>query len=359
MSGGIAFGYFIFQYEGHLPHMVVLTRNTFDPFQTILQRLGVVQDILQTTTPAKGLRNLLDVLDSGRPAIVWADMVNLPYNALQRATDYWAMMPLVVFGHDGEHAFLADRSSQPLTVTAAELEAARARVKKDKFRVLSIDPPRPEKLASAVSNGIWDCIRLFTEKPPRGTTRNFGLSAMQHWASMLTNTRNPQSWARALPPGPEMFAALSGHGAVPGLYSWVQAWGDGGGERARYAKFLEEAAVILERPALKQVAPLFRKSHAAWAELADLALPKSVPALAEARRLHDKRASLFWERGSEALDELLALAEKQRELSARMKREFPLDEAQAADLRAALSAQVLKIHDIEKQAVQAMQDAMA
>jgi hypothetical protein len=359
VSRGIAFGYFIFQYEGHLPHLAVLTRNTFDPMQTILQRLGIVQHILQTNAPGKALRNLHEVLDSGRSAIVWADMVLLPHNALPPGTGYWAMNPVVVYGHDGATAWLADRSSRPFTVAAAELEAARARVKKDRFRVLSIDPPRPEKLPAAVASGIWDCIRLFTEKPPRGTARNFGLSAMLHWAKMLTNTRNPQSWARVFPPGAEMFAALSGHAWVPGLYSWIQAWGDGGAERARYAAFLEEAAGILNRPGLAQVAPLFRAGHAAWRELAGLALPKDIPALAEARRLHDDRARLFWERGGEALEDLRALAEQQRRLGERMKHEFPLGDAEAAELRAALAEQVVKIHDLEERAVTALREAMA
>jgi hypothetical protein len=30
VSGGIAFGYFTFEYKGHLPHVALLTRNTFD-----------------------------------------------------------------------------------------------------------------------------------------------------------------------------------------------------------------------------------------------------------------------------------------------------------------------------------------
>ncbi len=359
ISGGIAVGYFQFHYEGHLPHTILLTRNTFDPMNTILQRLGIVQDILQTSNPEKGLRNLLDTLENGRPAIVWADFTQLPYNALPANAGYWGMLPLVVYGHDGEQATLADGSSQPLVVSAAELAAGRARVKKDKFRVLSLNPPRPEKLPAAVTAGIWDCIRLFTEKPPRGTGKNFGLSGLENLAKMLTNTRNPQSWARALPPGPALFAALAGHESVPGLYGWIQGWGDGGAERARYADFLDEAAVILERPALREIATLFRHSHKAWAKLADLTLPHSIPALAEARQLLDRRARLFWERGTAALEEIRAVAQQQANLHARMTKEFPLDEAGAADLRQTLSEQVLVILEHERAAVAALREAMS
>lgn len=359
ISGGIAVGYFQFHYEGHLPHLIVLTRNTFDPMNMILQRLGIMQDILHTTSSEKGLRNLLDILENGRPAIVWADFTQLSYNALTSNAGYWGMQPLAVYGHDGEQATLADGSSQPLVVSAAELAAARARVKKDKFRVLSLNPPRPEKLPAAVTAGLWDCIRLFTEKPPRGTAKNFGLSGLENLAKMLTNTRNPQSWARALPPGPALFAALAGHEAVPGLYGWIQGWGDGGAERARYADFLDEAAVILERPDLQTAAALFRRSHAAWAQLADLALPESVPALAEARQWIDRRARLFWERGTAALEDIRATARQQAELHARMANDFPLDEGGAAAMRQRLSEQVLVILEIERGAVAALRAAMS
>ncbi|MBI3158392.1 MAG: hypothetical protein HYZ26_02185 [Chloroflexi bacterium] len=360
ISGGIAFGYFVFQYAGHLPILALLTRNTFDPMQTVLERIGIVQTVLQTASAEKGFKNLLDTLENGRPAIVWADVQSLPYNCPAQEDNYWAMMPLVVYGHDGEQAYLADRSSRPLLVPAETLHAARARIKKDKFRVLSLDPPNPERLQAAVSSGLWQCIRLFTEKPPRGTARNFGVSALKHWASMLTNTRNPQGWTRAFPPGPAMFAALAGNGGpMPGLYGWALGWGDGGAERARYADFLDEAARILNRPALRQVAVQFRHSHAAWRELAALALPDSAPSLAEARRLHDRRARLFWEQGGEALPDLQELARQQRALAARMEREFPLDETQAADFRAALAIQVLKIYSLEEEAVTALRDAMA
>ena len=48
VSGGIAFGYFTFEYKGYLPHVSLLTRNTFDSFTTILERLGIPQDVQQT-----------------------------------------------------------------------------------------------------------------------------------------------------------------------------------------------------------------------------------------------------------------------------------------------------------------------
>ena len=82
VSGGAVMGYFSFAYEGYEPHVVILTRNTFDPMDTLLARLGIVQTVRQTARADKGVANLVDTLADGSPAIIWADMYSLPYNAL-------------------------------------------------------------------------------------------------------------------------------------------------------------------------------------------------------------------------------------------------------------------------------------
>jgi hypothetical protein len=59
----------------------VLTRNTFDPWDTMLSRLGVVQEMQHTAKADKAYDTLRQTLEDGVPAIVWADMYSLPYNA--------------------------------------------------------------------------------------------------------------------------------------------------------------------------------------------------------------------------------------------------------------------------------------
>src|SRR5215510_8948921 len=65
VSGGIAFGYFTFEYKGYLPHVAMLTRNKFSPFNTILERLGIAQDIQQTSKAEIAEKNLVSDLESG------------------------------------------------------------------------------------------------------------------------------------------------------------------------------------------------------------------------------------------------------------------------------------------------------
>ena len=129
ISGGIVMGYFSFAYEGYDPHVALLTRNTFSPLDTLLERLGVDQEILQTSLPEKGRENLLRVLESGFPVITWVDIFSLPYLGISNDDNMYLMAPVVVYGYEtaSNTAWIADRSRVPLTVSAEQLDQARAR----------------------------------------------------------------------------------------------------------------------------------------------------------------------------------------------------------------------------------------
>lgn len=356
VSGGAVMGYFSFAYEGYDPHAVILTRNTFDPMDTMLSRLGVVQTVHQSTRPEKGLANLLDTLEDGSPAIVWADMYSLPYNALPFDSGMWAMMPMVVCGYDADAdtVRIADRARVSLAVTTAELAAARGRVAKEKQRLLVLDHPDPAKLPAAVQAGIWDCIKLYTEAPPKGARTNFGLAAYQHWAKLLVDPKPRMSWAK-------QFAAPGGLLAgLTSVFNHVAIFGkDGNAERLLFADFLDEAAVILGRPALVEVAHSFRDAGHAWDALGEALLPDSVAPLGRTRALILRRHHLFLGRGGDALADIRQVDDELAALKRAMVAGFPLDAARVAALLGDVRDHVLAIHDIEAGAVATLRDAMS
>lgn len=359
ISGGVTFGYFVFGYKGYPPQLNLLSRNTFDPLETLLTRLAAPREVTHSADEKKAEATLIETLEGNHPAIVWADYCTLPYNDLPPDIGWWAMQPLVVFGLENGVAHIADRSRKPLTVSAAEFSKARARVKKDKFRQMTLAAPDLSKLKDAVQKGIWQCVALYTEKPPKGAKTNFGFAAYRHWATMLTNTRNAQSWARFFPPGPEMWSALAGGSYVPGLISWIETWGMGDGmERGAYADFLDEAAMLLKKPKLSRAAEHFRASQQAWHELGCIAMPDDAPLCREARELIVRKHQRFVEGGQVAMDEIKAANARLREINVTAAKDFPLSEAQAVAIREAMSAQVMTIHDLEYEAVKAMQAAM-
>jgi uncharacterized protein DUF4872 len=272
----------------------------------------------------------------------------------------WAMMPVVVYGVEGDTVYIADRSRQPLTITLDELTRARARVKQDKFRVMDLDATDMDKLPAAVQKAIWQCISLFTDAPPKGTRQNFGFAALQHWADMLTNTRNKHSWQRYFPPGERLYNALAGDIAQPGAFDWICIWsGSDGAERALYADFLDEAAFILGKPALKSVAEQFRRSAAAWNTLAKALLPDDVPLLKETRDLKLRKRALFVEQGMAALDEIKTIHARLQALKDSAASDFTMTAAEYATFRETLRAHILTIHDIEREAITALQEAMS
>lgn len=354
-SGGIVFGYFLFAYEGYDPHLALLTRNTFDPMQTMLEHLGIVQDIAQTSTAAQGEQNLIDALENGQPAIVWADWFSLPYNALPYDENNWGIFPLVVYGYEDGVAYLADRADVSLQVSADDLMKARARVKKERFRVMTLDMPGVDKVIQAVHRGIWETISLYTEKPPMGRAENFGLLAYQEWATMLTNTRNKRGWSRFFPPGRELFAALAGRPWQPGAFTWVRSADGDGAERGLYADFLDEAAIILEKPEIKDVAAQFREARDAWITLSEALLPDDIPLLKEMKALLLERGWLFKTEGAAALDRIRSIDTRWEEIREAVSADFPMSESELVAFRENLAEHVLTIHDIEYEAITDLQ----
>jgi hypothetical protein len=355
ISGGIVMGYFSFAYKGYDPHVALLTRNTFDPLDTLLERLGVDQEVRQTSLPEKGLANLLDTLQSGLPAITWIDIFSLPYFELPNDDDMYLMYPVVVYGYDEPPgaAWIADRSSAPLQVTTAELALARARIKKDKFRVLILGDPDPRRLAGAVQQGIQDTLKLFAGRPPRGPGANFGLGGYQRWASLLANPKASNSWASVFPPGRPLVAGLTS-----AFYGTIQNGEGDGAERDAYADFLEEAALILEKPTLREAAARFRESALAWQALGCALLPDEIKPFGELRRLIRERRGLFVRQGGQARAEIDSINRSIHQMKDELAADFPLSGNALEAFLAVLRDQVLRVHDVEKVAVQVLGAAM-
>lgn len=356
LSGGAVMGYFSFAYEGYDPMARILTRNTFDPWDTMLSRLGVVQNVFQTAKADTAARNLATALEEGTPAIVWADMWSLPYNALEWDKGMWAMFPILVYGFDPDgRVMIADRARVGLSVVAEELAAARGRAKNSKHRLITLEAPDPAKLPAAVSAGIWDCIRLFTEAPPKGGKNNFGLAAFRWWAELLTKPKARMSWEREFPAGIKMWAGLTS------AFTDIVLFGKGEGnfaDRMLQADFLDEAAIILDRPGLREAAGGFRRSAAEWATLSRLLLPDEVEPFRETRALMERRRALFLERGNAAVEEMKDIDGRLAAIQVGMATDFPLSAVEVEAHRARLAAQIMVIHDIEAETIEALKGGM-
>jgi hypothetical protein len=126
-----------------------------------------------------------------------------------------------------------------------------------------------------------------------------------------------------------------------------------------YADFLDEAAILLERPGLREASERFRAAAAAWWALASALLPDEVEPLRETRELMLRRHHAFLERGNAAGEEMESIDARLQALKESIAGDFPLDAGQVEALRASIAVCVMTIHDIEGPAVEAMRIAMA
>lgn len=356
ISGGIVMGYFTFDYEGLDPTVRILTRNTFNPLESIYERLDIKTKVLQTANPDKGVENLLAVLESGSPAIAVADMFSLPYNVLDYDEGMWAMLPILVFGYEQDlnEVWIADRSERQLSVTTDELATARGRTKKNKFRLLIHEPPNPDNLEQAVMDGIQDCVNNFTQPPPKGSKNNFGFLAYQKWIDLLLKPNLRNSWHKDFAPGSRMYAGLIS------AFEDISIFGkNGGAERTLYAQFLDEASILVSKPVLKEIAGQFKESAEAWDALAASLLPDEVPLFRETRNLILKKHQLFLKQGSPALEEMLTIKDRLTALRKLVGEDFPLDNSQAEELRIEIANRVKAIKEIEFKAIEELRHSIS
>jgi len=355
ISGGIVMGYYTFDYEGRDPMVRILTRNTFNPLETIYQRLDIKSSVKQSTSSEKGIKNLTAELESGSPAIVYADMYSLPYNALDTDQGMWAMLPILVYGYDQDsnEVFIADRSTKPLSVSTEDLIQARGRTKKNKNRLLIHEQPNPEKLEMAVMEGLIDCVNYFIQPPPKGSKHNFGFMAFQKWIDLLQKPNQRGSWQKEFAPGQRMYAGLKS------AFEDICIFGKyDGADRKLYAQFLDEANKLLSKSELKEIAEQFLMSAKAWDDLADSLLPDEIPLFKETRTLMLRKHRLFLEQGSSSLEEMIHIKIRLSELQSLVDNDFPLTQSQVEDMRDEIAGKVKAVRDIEFDAIDNLSKAI-
>ncbi|MGH2619397.1 MAG: DUF4872 domain-containing protein, partial [Anaerolineales bacterium] len=172
-------------------------------------------------------------------------------------------------------------------------------------------------------------------------------------------TRSPQSWERLLAPGSRMYAALAGSDYQPGAFGWARTFPSNQvDDRKLYADFLDEAALILRKPKLKPAGAKFRASSAAWQELASALLPDEVPLFKETRQLLLRKRDLFINKGDAAPEERKVISARLAEIRTSIDKKFPLSAEGVTRLRGRVAEQVLKVSEIEREAIDLMQAAI-
>ena len=302
VGGGLGAGYILWEFDSLQFRARVLTLGFRRLWQypdrwarQTAERLGLHAEVHETGG-AKGAAAALDAqLEQGLPAIAWIDTATLGHRDEPEWRDGFGGPPLIVYERTGDGYAIDDRSAQRIIVPAERLAAARARVGSYKHRLITIDPERVElDLRPAVEEGLRLQVEHLSEK-----SDSFSLPAWRKWARMTTDPRNKKGW-------PTVFADGLGVGSLRASIYTNAA--HGAHLRGLYADFLDEAAALLEREALRDAAAAWREAAACWGPILDAALPPGD----ELRGLIDAGATARWElqrRRDEAVEEPPAVGE--------------------------------------------------
>ncbi len=317
---------------------------------SICDRIGAKTRLVTASSPAAGRKKLIAELDAGNTPIVWAHRGDLPYFAEPTYSQTYHTL-LVSHIDDAGTAHVADISNKRLSVTLDDLDHARRTTWSPKFRMMIVEPPtKKPDVKKGFLTGLRACHEMNTSEK---SIKNVGLTGLQKWADLLTDSKDKKGWPSFFPRGEQLYYGLTS------TYTQIESRGFGGSaNRELFADFLSEAAPVIGRTDLEKAADQFRGSAKAWGKLAKNALPAAVPLLKEARNLLAKRMKLFRTKGMKGLDDMSAIQRRLDEISGDARRDFPMSDDAIEKHFAKLRKDVLAILEIERCGFQLLGEAL-
>ena len=358
-GGGLGAGYILWEFESRKGALLTLGfRNQWQYpgipgwFGKTTERLGV-PTVLHETGGSRAAREALDAaLADGSPVVVTVDQQTLGLWGLPPELSGYGGYPVVVTGRTDDGYLVDDRGTAPFVVPAEVLAAARGRSPSYRHRLIELRPapgPLPaDRLREALLAGLADQVDHLSSG-----SDSFSLPAWRKWSRLMTDRRNAKGWPRVFAGGHGLFDALVS--IVEQVDDGVGAWG--GHLRDLYADGLEEAAAILDRPALREAAGAWRASADLWQELAEAAVPAAVDGAADAVELAEALHDAVL-RGEPGRAQARTAAAGLWDIRGRYADAWPLAEDATEALLADLGGRLAAIHAAERTALDATRRAI-
>jgi hypothetical protein len=347
LGGGIGCAYWLFDMHGGHPVVIgsrIHAKEGDTPYFTLqmTEGWGATADVQHSSSPSAATKSLVKILNDGFTPIVWVEVTKLPY--MFRSGNPLAYHQVVVYGMEGDDVLVGDLGDSVVRMSMEELTEARNSNWTPRFRtvVISEATAKPQ-----LRKTLSDRIQVTCGQMLEGLgIANFGLTALTKWAQMLTNTKNKKGWPNCFPAGPPL------HGAMSSVFEQIELRGYGGSAfRGMYADFLDQAAGVLKKSALKKVAEQFRESEASWRAISEAALPNSIPLLKETRKTLTRRSVLIRKPRTSAIDkELESLRDRLKQLRERSVKELSLSKVDTLDLFGSISERVIETEKFERAA---------
>jgi len=355
IAGGIGAGVFAFRYEKEdFSSFFVAGRHLWEDDLSYLQRaagrFGVKTQTQEASGAKKGLLQLQELLQVAGPVIAWVDLANLPYRGMPEQWSGGGYHVIVVYEVDVAQglASVGDLADSPITIGLPELAVARARIGKQKHRLLGLTGEAAAMdLEAAIQDGLQACHAGLT----RGRSSNFTLEGFQNWGEQLV-ALGEEGWPVKFPAGRNLWRGLTS------ILDFTEHYGTGGGlTRPIFSDFLQEASQALERPDLAELAVQYAELGTAWSALAEAALPDEVGQFREAKELLRRKAELFLSEGARGRESYAEIWSRLDQLAEEAAESFPLPQPEIQSLLQGLSERVGELHRLETQAAAALDQA--
>ncbi len=350
IGGGLGAGYILWEFKSHGSASIVMgftnRWNYVAERMTLLcQRLGYEPTVQETSGVKAAAAYLQAALDAGAPFVAWTDKACLPHHALPERLKGYDIHVVGVHGTDGDQIIVDDLAEKLFTVPRDVFAEARNQIPSDKNRLLITGKSSAIDLPAAVMTGLRDHVEHLERD-----SESFSLPVYKKWAKLMTDAKNKKGW-------PTVFKSRNGlYGTLRSVHEGITLnSSDGYGLRALYADFLDEAAPIVNKPALRDAANAYRKAGDVWVAAAEAALPDSVPLLAETKSLMQARYDHYNHNRIDALRDTMT---KLNALEEAHKQEFPLDDAAVIALFADLSDKLNAVYEAEVAALAVLSEAL-
>ena len=352
IGGGLGAGYILWEFKAYESAKIVLGfRNRWNyPVQYMTNacdRLGVNVTVQETSGKKGASDNLQAALERGKPFIAWVDKALLPYQQLPKHLIAHISHLVGVYGYDDvSGTLLVDDLAHGLSeVDAEDFATARGRISSDKNRLILLEPSGQPDLRAAIRAGIADCVEHLGRD-----SESFSLPVYKKWAKMMTDTRNKKGWPVVFKDRKGLYITL--RSVFEGI---VLDDTEGAGLRLLYADFLDEAALLLDTPALSEAAARYRQAAACWDDLAKTALTETVPRFKETEILLVQRYTRYRHR---QWDEMRSESNRLEALEGELNGAgFPLDDAGVEHLFTNMQDKLNEIYEAENDALAALKDA--
>ncbi len=347
IAGGIGAGVFHFYYAAEdFASFYVAGRHRWHESDAYLNdacdRFGVTPTVLESGGKKKAAAQLAEAVEASGCAIAWVEMALLAYRGIPSFYAGGGYHVITVYSLSDGEALIGDLTAEPIAIPLDDLAEARARIKKQKNRVLTVGGPQEDlDLREAVLAGVKACH----DGLQNARMKNFTLEAFKTWADRIHGSKGKDSWEQVFPPGHRLLQGLRS------VYDFIERYHTGGGlMRPLYAAFFREAAAALDDDALLPLADEYADLGRKWSALADAALPDDVAPFREAKDLIARREELFLSQGPAATAEIKGIWTQLSALEQALSQDFPLTDAESADLRAALQERIREIYAGEQAA---------